>query len=81
MKSLISGFAYTFLKENLKERLAQPDGPLLPLINTKAVDRFLEQPKDYGAPWYGQLMAGPQMIAYLLQTEYFLRKYQVSLVI
>ena len=69
------------LKENLKERLAQPDCPLLPLINTKAVNRFLEQPKDYGAPWYGQLMAGPQMIAYLLQTEYFLRKYQVSLVI
>ncbi len=66
------------LKEQLKEVLSQPSCPLLPLINQPAVAQFLEQPKDYGSPWYGQLMAGPQMIAYLLQTEYFLRKYHVA---
>lgn len=69
------------LKERLKEKLAQADCPLLPLINQAAVAQFLEQPKDYGAPWYGQLMAGPQMTAYLLQTEYFLRKYNVQVMI
>lgn len=66
------------LVERLKEALTQADCPLLPLIDIHAVSRFLESPKDYGAPWYGQLMAGPQMIAYLLQIEYFLRKYHVS---
>ena len=49
------------------------------LLDLAAVTRFLESPKDYGAPWYGQLMAGPQMIAWLLQTEYFLRKYNVRI--
>lgn len=69
------------LSSRLKDVLSQPDCPLLPLIHMPAVTQFLESPKDYGAPWYGQLMAGPQMIAYLLQTEYFLRKYKVSIII
>ncbi len=67
------------LTERLKERLSQADCPLLPLLDVPAVTKFLESPKDYGAPWYGQLMAGPQMTAYLLQTEYFLRKYKVQI--
>lgn len=69
------------LCERLKNVLSRPDCPLLPLIDQHAVTQFLERPKDYGAPWYGQLMAGPQMTAYLLQTEYFLRKYHVELII
>ena len=52
----------------------------MPLVDKKALMQFLERPKDYGKPWYGQLMAGPQMTAYLLQTEYFLRKYHVEFV-
>ena len=28
------------------------------------VKRFLDSPKDYGKPWYGQLMAGPQTVSY-----------------
>lgn len=67
------------LTARLKDRLAQPDSPILPLLDIPAVTQFLESPKDYGAPWYGQLMAGPQMIAYLLQVEYFLRKYKVEI--
>lgn len=69
------------LAGRLKEVLSQTDCPLLPLIDLTAVTQFLESPKDYGAPWYGQLMAGPQMTAYLLQMEYFLRKYKVEIVI
>ncbi len=69
------------LSKRLKDVLSQPDCPLLPFLNMPAVMQFLECPKDYGAPWYGQLMAGPQMIAYLLQVEYFLRKYNVTIII
>lgn len=67
------------LTDRLKDALSDPASPLLPLLNQEALRLFLEHPKDYGAPWYGQLMAGPQMIAYLLQLEYFLRKYHVSI--
>lgn len=32
-----------------------------------------------GKPWYGQLMAGPQMMAYLLQINYWLKEYHISI--
>ena len=36
---------------------------------------FIKSPKDYGKPWYGQLMAGPQMLAYIIQISYWLKEY------
>lgn len=67
------------LAGRLRETLEDSHSPLHQLLDTQAVTRFLDNPKDYGAPWYGQLMAGPQMIAYLLQIDYFMKKYQVEI--
>ncbi len=69
----------TLLAGRLREVLSDGGSPLGQLVNRKALDQFLDNPKDYGKPWYGQLMAGPQMIAYLLQIDYFLRKYKVRI--
>lgn len=69
----------SLLTERLKEVINDSSSPLMPLLDRNALNLFLENPKDYGAPWYGQLMAGPQMIAYLLQFEYFLKKYRVTI--
>lgn len=69
------------LAGRLKAALELPDCPLRELVDVTAVMLFLDKTKDYGAPWYGQLMAGPQMIAYLLQIEYWLRKYKVEITI
>ena len=66
------------LAERLRMVMDHSDCPLKGLVDETAVMVFLDQTKDYGSPWYGQLMAGPQMIAYLLQVEYFLRKYHVE---
>ncbi len=59
--------------------LNDPESPLLPLIDREYVKSFINAPKDYGRPWFGQLMAGPQMMAYLLQIDYWLRKYAIVL--
>lgn len=69
----------TLLAGRLGEALSDGKSPLRDLLNIPALKKFLNNPKDYGAPWYGQLMAGPQMIAYLLQIDYFLRKYKVEI--
>lgn len=74
-------FYENLLAERLREVLKEQHSPLHGLVDEKALNRFLSNPKDYGQPWYGQLMAGPQMIAYLLQIDYFLRKYQVSIML
>jgi asparagine synthase (glutamine-hydrolysing) len=67
------------LADRLREVLAEQSSPLRALLDRDALTQFLDHPKDYGRPWYGQLMAGPQMIAYLLQIDYFLRKYHVRI--
>lgn len=67
------------LSGRLKEVLSDTSCKIRPLLNISAVNQFLENPKDYGQPWYGQLMAGPQMIAYLLQIEYWLTAYHISI--
>ncbi|MDD5968613.1 MAG: asparagine synthase C-terminal domain-containing protein, partial [Anaerostipes sp.] len=68
------------LGNQLKEVLADPLAPIRTLLDEKKVHTFLNSPSDYGKPWYGQLMAGPQMLAYLLQVNYWLEKYKIQII-
>ena len=68
------------LGEALKEVLATKDAPVKQFLDKEKVKRFLDSPKDYGKPWYGQLMAGPQMLAYMLQVNYWMETYGVEVV-
>lgn len=70
----------TLLGNRLKEILADPQAPIRQLLDTKKVHNFLNSPSDYGKPWYGQLMAGPQMLAYMIQVNYWLEKYNIQLI-
>ena len=61
----------------LRQRLADPNAPLLAVVNRKAVEElFVAEPIW---PWYGQLMRTPQTMAYLLQLDFWLREYKVEL--
>ena len=66
------------LGERLLEVINDSSSPILPLLDRKKVLMFLKSQKDYGKPWYGQLMAGPQMTAYLLQVNFWLKEYQIE---
>lgn len=68
------------LGNRLKEVLSEPSAPIRTLLDTKKVHTFVNSPSDYGKPWYGQLMAGPQMLAYMLQVNYWLEKYHIHIV-
>ncbi|MBO5292083.1 MAG: asparagine synthase (glutamine-hydrolyzing) [Lachnospiraceae bacterium] len=63
------------LKERFLEVLSSPSAPINTYIDRKKTEAFLLSPSDYGRPFYGQLMAGPQLIAYLLQINYWMEKY------
>ena len=67
------------LRRELLNVLANSTSPLNELIDSKKVKEFLQCPSDYGKPFYGQLMAGPQLLAYLLQINYWLEKYSIRL--
>ncbi|BBI32440.1 asparagine synthase (glutamine-hydrolyzing) [Cohnella abietis] len=72
----------TAVRTQLLERLDDPSCPLLPLINVPKI-RELASASDTNShlPWFGQLMSGPQLFAYLLQMDFWLRHYKVKLVL
>jgi asparagine synthase (glutamine-hydrolysing) len=52
--------------------------PLLPFIDTVHIRKLAESSEEHNLPWFGQLMAGPQLFAYLIQIDTWLRTYRVS---
>ena len=68
----------SLLAERFEQLLANPQAPVHRFMDRKKAAQFLAQPKDYGKPWFGQLMAGPQMIAYFLQVNDWMERYGIS---
>ncbi len=67
------------LGKRLEHILEDSQAPIHQIVDAEKTKQFIHSVKDYGKPWYGQLMAGPQMLAYLLQINYWLEKYQVQI--
>ena len=61
----------------LEQLMAQKDQPLFCVVSRDAVRKYLESDRTW--PWYGQLMRRPQVIAWLLQLDFWLKQYQVEL--
>ena len=51
----------------LRQLLEQKDAPIFHLVRREALEALLSG--SSGEPWYGQLMTGPQTIAYMLQVD------------
>ncbi len=69
------------LADRLMAVLEEPSSPINVLVDINKVKNFIHTPSDYGKPWFGQLMAGPQMLAYILQVNYWLDKYKIEILI
>ena len=57
--------------------LSEKNAPLFELVSREAVAQILQKEPQW--PWYGQLMRRPQTIAYLLQINTWLEKYQIDI--
>ncbi|KSV57979.1 asparagine synthase (glutamine-hydrolyzing) [Acetivibrio ethanolgignens] len=66
------------LKIELIRLLERKEEPIGWILNREAVLGMLKQPSDYGRPWFGQLMAAPQMYAYFIQINTWLTEYKVD---
>ncbi|BBB93507.1 asparagine synthase (glutamine-hydrolyzing) [Methylomusa anaerophila] len=61
--------------------LKNPSSPLVLLVNVNRLNEIAES--DLSAaniPWFGQLMGGPQLFAYLIQVAAWLKEYRVEIV-
>lgn len=72
---------YTELVCNMMtDILKNPSSPLLTIIDKKKVEEIVTtKGSAYKSPWYGQLMTGPQLIAYLVQMNIWLETYNIKL--
>lgn len=68
------------LSEKLTALLDNPNSPVLELVDREKALRFISAPSEYGRPWFGQLMAAPQMLAYILQVSAWLEEYNPTFV-
>ena len=61
----------------LKEILADKASPLFEIADYDAVSALLTT--ERAEPWYGQLMTTPQTIAFMIQLNYWLEKFNVKI--
>ena len=64
------------VKSMLSEIMSNPNAPINSLLNRQYILEILDTDgKAFSRPWFGQLMTGPQLMAYLCQVNMWLEKY------
>ena len=67
----------TKVKAMLSDIMAKPRAPINYLLNRDYIMNILETDgKAFSRPWFGQLMTGPQLMAYLCQLNMWLEVYR-----
>ena len=65
------------VRSRVETLLARKDSMLFRVVNRKTVESLLKMEPVW--PWYGQLMRTPQTFAWLLQLDFWLRRYNVEM--
>lgn len=68
----------SIVSNRLRQLIDKKDSPLLQIVNSNVLESLLNA--DFVWPWYGQLMRVPQTIAYMLQIDFWMQKYNVQIV-
>ncbi|MFC4386828.1 asparagine synthase (glutamine-hydrolyzing) [Gracilibacillus marinus] len=64
----------------MEEILADKSSPLFEILDWHQVKQLVnDRATNIQAPWFGQLMTGPQLLAHLAQMDYWLRTYQIKI--
>ena len=65
------------IKNMLSDIMSNPSAPINNLLNRDyIIDILNSDGKTFSRPWFGQLMTGPQLMAYLCQVNIWLEMYQ-----
>ncbi|RCX19821.1 asparagine synthase (glutamine-hydrolysing) [Fontibacillus phaseoli] len=68
------------VKGQMLDILDNPSSPILPLIDAARIREIAASPEaSSNLPWFGQLMSGPQLFAYLAQVNHWLTAYHVAI--
>ena len=68
----------TLVSTHMEMLLSQKDAPIWQIVLPSQVRTLLQGEDPW--PWYGQLMKTPQTVAYLLQLNFWLKHYKVTVI-
>lgn len=60
--------------------LSDKASPLYEMLNPEEIKKLMDNPDALRAPWYGQLMRGPQVLAYIIQIYYWIKDNNVTFI-
>lgn len=66
------------VKEMVSMALSDTSCPLYDMLNKDTVYKLCDDPDVLPEPWYGQLMRGVQVLAYIVQIYHWIKKYNVT---
>lgn len=66
----------------MTEILDKKSSPVHEIIDEEVIREIIRtKGESYKSPWYGQLMTGPQLIAYLVQMNIWLEEYNINILL
>ena len=65
--------------DRVREILSDSGRRITALLSEAGVKDIIEHPEELRSPWYGQLMLSPQVLAYLIQLDYWFENYHVDI--
>lgn len=69
------------VKNQLSNILQNKTSPLLELVSKQKLQEIIDSDgSSFKTPWFGQLMTGPQLMAYFIQTNVWLEHYQINII-
>lgn len=67
------------VSDGVKAIMADKRNIINEFIDEKGVMEIIEKPDSITAPWYGQLMKAPQILAYIIQLNNWFNEYKVEI--
>jgi asparagine synthase (glutamine-hydrolysing) len=69
------------VQQQLKEILTDKSSVLYELFNRDLLNELVDSGgNSFKEPWFGQLMSGPQLLAYFIQLDIWFKAYNINIV-
>ncbi len=65
--------------DKVREILSDKKRRINALISYDGITDIMDDPESISSPWYGQLMRAPQIMAYIIEIDYWLESYNVDM--
>lgn len=71
---------FKLVSDGAMQVLNDKTSPLRYYLKDSGVKEIINNPDGISSPWYGQLMRAPQILAYIVQLDYWFKEYKVEIV-